>query len=163
MFNVKETIKLMMAKKGYSLADICEEYNKKTGADFKRETFFYKFSKETIKATEMQVICDILGFEFWLVNRDTQKKAMVVPLMETLKRLFDEKGLSQDAVRRLFVEKTGKSIGQTGFSSKVLKENVKVTELFVIGEILGYDVVVLNPATGLEFNENGDVSVGLDL
>ena len=44
-----------------------------------------------------------------------------------------------------------------------LKENVKVTELFVIGEILGYDVVVLNPATGLEFNENGDVSVGLDL
>ena len=111
----------------------------------------------------MQVICDILGFEFWLVNRDTQQKAMVVPLMETLKRLFDEKGLSQDAVRRLFVEKTGKSIGQTGFSSKVLKENVKVTELFVIGEILGYDVVVLNPATGLEFNENGDVRVGLDL
>ena len=34
MFNVKETIKLMMAKKGYSLSDICEEYNKKTGADF---------------------------------------------------------------------------------------------------------------------------------
>ena len=40
---------------------------------------------------------------------------------------------------------------------------MKVTELFVIGEILGYDVVVLNPATGLEFNENGDVSVSLDL
>ena len=39
MFNVKETIRMMIAKKGYSLADICEEYNKKTGADFKRETF----------------------------------------------------------------------------------------------------------------------------
>ena len=110
----------------------------------------------------MQVICDILGFEFRMINRDTQQKAMVVPLMETLKRLFDEKGLSQDAVRRLFVEKTGKSIGQTGFSYKVLKENVKVNELFIIADILGYDVVVLNPATGLEFNENGDVSVGLN-
>ena len=87
----------------------------------------------------------------------------MVPVKETLKRLFEENGLSQDAVRRLFVEKTGKSIGQTGFSTKDLKENIKVTDLFVIADILGYDVVILNHATGLEFNENSDVSVGLNL
>ena len=69
MFNVKETIRLMMAKKGYSLADICEEYNKKTEADFKRETFFISSARRPSKPRKcrLSAIFSVLS-SGWLIG-----------------------------------------------------------------------------------------------
>ncbi len=159
MFNVKKTLRLMMKKRGFSFRGLAEEYNKLMGTEYTEAAMMYKINHEKIKITEMQVVCGIIGFEFWLINRETNQKAMVVPLKNTLKRIFESKGMSQDAVRREYVERTGDTVGQTGFSTKVTREIMRVTELQVVADILNYDVVIINPATGLEFNEQGDKSV----
>lgn len=159
MFEIKKTIRLMMKVKGCSFERLAEEFNKLTDAGYSESALRLKINNEKIKATELQVVCDILGYEFWMVNRETKQKRLVVPLKENMKYLFELRGMSQDAVRRAYVEKTGATIGQTGFSSKILKENMKVSELKVIADILDYDVIIVNPVTGLEFNEQGDKPV----
>lgn len=159
MFNVKKTLRLMMKSRGFSFRALAEKYNELVGTEYTEAAMMYKINHEKIKATEMQVICDIIGFEFWLINRETKQKAMVIPLKETLKRLFESKGVSQDAVRREYCGRTGDTIGQTGFSAKITREIMRVTELQVVADILNYDVVIINPVTGLEFNEQGDKPV----
>lgn len=159
MFDVKKTLRLMMKSRGFSFRELAEKYNELIGTEYTESAMMYKINHEKIKVTEMQIICDIIGFEFWLINRETKQKAMVIPLKETLKRLFESKGMSQDAVRREYCARTGDTIGQTGFSTKVTREIMRVTELQTVADILNYDVVIINPATELEFNEQGDKPV----
>lgn len=162
MFNVKKTIRLMMRSKGFTLESLAVEYNKLTGANYTYGGIDYKINKEKIRVTEMQVICDILGFEFWLINRETGQKAMPVPVREAMKRIFELRGMSQDSVRREYVSRTGASLSQTGFSAKISKETLRLTELQIVADILSYDVVIINPSTGFEFDENGDAPVRIE-
>jgi len=159
MFEIKKTIRLMMRNKECSFEKLTEEYNKLTGAGYSVSAFRQKINNEKIKATELQIVCDILGYEFWMVNRETKQKRVVIPLNKNMKNLFEMRGMTQDAVRRAYVEKTGVTIGQTGFSTKIIKENMKVSELNVIADILGYDVIIENPVTGLDYNEQGEKAV----
>lgn len=161
MFNVKKTIRLMMKARGFTLDKLAKEYNNLTGADYTYGGMDYKINKEKIRVTEMQVVCDVLNYEFWLINRETKQRSMVIPVKETMRRIFESRGMSQDAVRRAYVERTGAKLGQTGFSAKIAKETLRVTELQVVADILNYDVVIINPSTGLEFNEQGDKPVEL--
>ncbi|BAL85143.1 hypothetical protein SELR_pSRC300700 (plasmid) [Selenomonas ruminantium subsp. lactilytica TAM6421] len=140
MIEVKQTVKNMIAAKGITLGKMVEEYNARTGAVFTQQAFSYKIHKETLKANELQVVCDILGFSPVIAKGNVELP--MTPLKEVIESIFEANGVTKEDVRRIFNERTGAKFVQPTFAYKVNHETFKVNELQVVLDILGYELKI---------------------
>ena len=140
MIEVKQTVKNMIAAKGITLSKMVEEYNARTGATFTQPSFSYKINKETLKANELQVVCDILGFSPVITKGNAELP--MTPLKEVIESIFEANGVTKEDVRRGFNERTGAKFVQPTFAYKVNHETFKVNELQVVLDILGYELKI---------------------
>lgn len=71
MRDIQKTLRMMIAERDFTVTQLCEEYNKRTGASFKKQSFFYKINHETVKLNEFIVICDILGYDLIVEDKES--------------------------------------------------------------------------------------------
>ena len=140
MIDVKQTVKNMIAAKGITLSKMVEEYNIRTGATFTQPSFSYKINKETLKANELQVVCDILGFSPVITKEKIELP--MTPLKEIIESIFEVNGVTKEDMRRAYNERTGATFARGSFVQKVKKETFKVNELQAVLDILGYELQI---------------------
>ncbi|MDR1167925.1 MAG: LLM class flavin-dependent oxidoreductase [Heliobacteriaceae bacterium] len=61
--NVREEVKLMLLKKKITLTKLAEQMTELTGISYSQSKLSHKLLKETLKYSEMKLICKILGYE----------------------------------------------------------------------------------------------------
>ena len=61
--NVREEIKVMIARRGTTLKKVCEELSKRTGKFYSYNNISNKLSHGTIKFSEVDCIFDILKYK----------------------------------------------------------------------------------------------------
>ena len=140
MFEVKKTLKTMMAAKGVTQQKLTDEYNARTGASFTQPSFAYKINKETLKANELQVVCDILGYTPVITKGNIELP--MTPIKEVIESIFETHGVTKEDVRRIYNERTGATYVQPTFAYKINHETFKVNELQVVLDILGYELKI---------------------
>lgn len=74
MKNIKLTIKTMMASRGFTMEQLRKEFNERTGKNYVQQSFSYKINKETIKVSELIVICQILGYNLFIEDANTHER-----------------------------------------------------------------------------------------
>ena len=60
---LKDEIKGYIISNGFTITDIAEELNKRTGTEFTMQNLSNKIRRESLKYTEILEIADILGYE----------------------------------------------------------------------------------------------------
>lgn len=63
MKNIRNEIKYLAGEKGLSLGKIIELMNKKFGTSYSEQNVSNKFSRGTIRFSEVEMLLDVLGYE----------------------------------------------------------------------------------------------------
>ena len=59
---VREDIKVLLSRENWTMTELVNEINKRTGKDGSRSNFSHKLSNKTLRYEEAKLIGDILGF-----------------------------------------------------------------------------------------------------
>lgn len=62
--DIRKEIKVIIARRGTTLKKVCEELSKKTGKFYSYNNISNKLHRGTIKFNEVQMIFEILNYEF---------------------------------------------------------------------------------------------------
>ncbi len=65
MINIKEEVKVAIARRGTTLKKVCEELSQRSGKYYSYNNISNKMSRGTIKFNEAQEIFNILGYELF--------------------------------------------------------------------------------------------------
>ena len=68
--SIRAEIKILLAKKGWTLEKLAQEMGKRLDKKYTANNLTKKISKETIPYREIKLIADILGYDIEFVNRD---------------------------------------------------------------------------------------------
>ena len=67
--NIKQEIKVLIARRGTTLKKVCEQLSEKTGKFYSYNNISNKLRNETIKFNEIQAIFDILNYELFYKDK----------------------------------------------------------------------------------------------
>lgn len=59
----KNKLKGLITSKGFSLTDVCNEFNKRVGKDTTIQNFSKRLNSENLKYPEVEIILDIIGYK----------------------------------------------------------------------------------------------------
>lgn len=67
--NVREEIKILLMKRGMTLASLAEKMSEKTGKKYYQSLLSHKINDESLKYSEMKIICDILNYKIQIFEK----------------------------------------------------------------------------------------------
>ncbi|SFB10372.1 Cro/C1-type HTH DNA-binding domain-containing protein [Selenomonas ruminantium] len=147
LFDVKHTTKGMMGSANLRTRELTERFNMVADSNYSAQAIDYKIKNRKLKAVDFAIICDICGFEMWYRDRATDALLMALPIEKQLKFIMAAKKMTQEELRQIVTERTGKNISRSSISAKITGENVTVMELQVMADILGCDLKVYQRGT----------------
>ena len=63
IMNVREEVKIMLISKCVTLTELARRMTELTGKNYTQSLLSHKLAKESLKYSEMKLICKILGFK----------------------------------------------------------------------------------------------------
>ena len=63
---LKEEVKLMLASKSMTLTKLAEKMSELSGKKYSRSLLSHKLAKDSLRYTEMKLICKILGYRIYI-------------------------------------------------------------------------------------------------
>lgn len=67
--SVREDIKVLLSRENWTMTELVDEINKRTGKDGSRSNFSHKLANKTLRYEEAKLIGDILGYDLTFVKR----------------------------------------------------------------------------------------------
>lgn len=68
---LKEELKSIIIKSGWTMTQVVEELNKKHGKDTTVQNFSSKLTRGTLKYTEVEEVLDLIGYRIeWIQKKD---------------------------------------------------------------------------------------------
>ena len=71
--NIKEEVKVIIARRGTTLKKVCEELSKRTGKFYSYNNISNKLSHGTIKFNEVDLIFDILNYKITYFDKSEKE------------------------------------------------------------------------------------------
>ncbi len=68
--NVREEVKVLLMAKGMTLTALAEKMKRITGKNYTQSLLSHKLKDETLKYSEMKIICKILGYKIKILTKD---------------------------------------------------------------------------------------------
>ncbi len=68
--SIRAEIKILLAKKGWTLEKLAQEMGKRLDKKYTANNLTKKISKETIPYREIKLIADILGYDIEFIDRN---------------------------------------------------------------------------------------------
>ena len=63
---LKEEVKLMLASKSMTLTKLAEKMSELSGKKYSQSLLSHKLAKDSLRYTEMKLICKILGYRIYI-------------------------------------------------------------------------------------------------
>lgn len=70
--SIRAEIKILLAKKGWTLEKLAQEMGKRLNKKYTANNLTKKISKETIPYREIKLIADILGYDIEFIDQNKQ-------------------------------------------------------------------------------------------
>ncbi len=70
--SIRAEIKILLAKKGWTLEKLAQEMGKRLDKKYTANNLTKKISKETIPYREIKLIADILGYDIEFIDQNKQ-------------------------------------------------------------------------------------------
>ena len=64
--DLKEEVKIMLASKSMTLTKLAEKMTEISGKKYSQSLLSHKLAKDSLKYTEMKLICKILGYRIYI-------------------------------------------------------------------------------------------------
>ncbi len=64
--DLKEEVKLMLASKSMTLTKLAEKMSELSGKKYSQSLLSHKLAKDSLRYTEMKLICKILGYRIYI-------------------------------------------------------------------------------------------------
>ena len=64
--NIREEVKIMLFSKQMTITELAKIMSVKTGKNYTQSLISHKLAKESIRYSEMKLICDILGYKIYI-------------------------------------------------------------------------------------------------
>ena len=72
---LKEELKALIIKSGWTMTQVVEELNKKYGRDTTVQNFSSKLIRGTLKYSEVEEVLDLIGYNIEWVPEETKNRA----------------------------------------------------------------------------------------
>ena len=64
--NVREEVKIMLGSKCMTLTELARKMTELSGKNYSQSLLSHKLANESLKYTEMKIICKILGYRIYI-------------------------------------------------------------------------------------------------
>ena len=64
--NIKDEVKIMLFSKGMTLTELAKKMTELSGKNYSQSLISHKLASESLRCTEMKMICKILGYRIYI-------------------------------------------------------------------------------------------------
>lgn len=64
--NIKDEVKIMLFSKGMTLTELAKKMTELSGKNYSQSLISHKLASESLRYTEMKMICKILGYRIYV-------------------------------------------------------------------------------------------------
>ncbi|CCY62810.1 MAG: hypothetical protein ACLSA2_04565 [Candidatus Gastranaerophilaceae bacterium] len=64
--NIKDEVKIMLFSKGMTLTELAKKMTELSGKNYSQSLISHKLASESLRYTEMKMICKILGYRIYI-------------------------------------------------------------------------------------------------
>ncbi len=64
--NVREEVKIMLTSKSMTLTELAKRMSEYSGKNYSQSLLSHKLASESLRYTEMKMICEILGYRIYI-------------------------------------------------------------------------------------------------
>lgn len=64
--NVREEVKIMLGSRCMTITELAKRMSKLSGKNYSQSLISHKMAKESLRYTEMKMICKILGYRIYI-------------------------------------------------------------------------------------------------